>query len=249
MSLTHHEVSDWEVAANQSNAQKSTGWIRKVSEQSRNLFSKQLHPTLPCDRHHPSPRGKRKGPTTEVASSAIAKTPEASDGAQPDGRNEPPKPECNLESATCRIAPAAGRPIAKVDEAGTQPNGRNARPKPECNLESTTSRIPRVVGHPIAKVDEAGTQPNGRNAPPNPECNLESTISRISHVVGRPIAKAGETGTGAQPDSGNEPPKPGSADLGCKGAALRVKQRNPPAAHGIHQARDQTIEPERELHY
>ncbi len=140
----------------------------------------------------PIPKREAKRPTAEVASSAIAKTPEASEGAQPDRRNEPPKPECNVESTTSRIAPVVGRPIAKAGEPGTQPNGRNERPKPECNLESMTSRI--------------------------------------AHVVGRPIAKAGETGTEAQPDRRNEPPRPGSADLGCKSAALRLKERNPPSS-------------------
>ncbi len=91
-------------------------------------------------------------------------------GTRPNGRNALPKPECSLESTTCRIAHAVGRPIAKVDEAGTQPNGRNALPKPECNLESTTSRIPHVVGRPIAKAGETGTgaQPDSGNEPPKP---------------------------------------------------------------------------------
>ncbi len=216
------------VAANQSNTQKSTGWMRKSEPAKPESPFAAATSKIAMRWPPPIPKTQAKGPTAELANSAIAKTPEASDRAQPDGRNERPKPECNLESTTCRIAHAVGRPIAKVDEAGTQPNGRNARPKPECNRESRTSRIPHAAGRPIAKADEAGTQPDGRNARPKPERNRESRTSKIAHVVGSPIAKAGETGTGAQPDCRNEPPQPGSADLGCKSAAVQVKQRNQP---------------------
>ncbi len=144
-SLTHHEVSDRRVAANQSSAQKSTG-LRRKSEPAKpeSLFAAATS-NIAMRSPSPIPKREAQGPTPEVASSAIAKTPEASDGAQPDGRNVRPKPECNLESATCRIAHAAGRPIAKVDEAGAQPNGRNARPKPESHSASTTSRIARSL--------------------------------------------------------------------------------------------------------
>ncbi len=78
------------------------------------------------------PQEGSERPTAEVASSAIAKIPEASDGAQPNGRNAPPKPECNLESTTSRIAHAVGRPIAKAGETGigAQPDSGNEPPKP-----------------------------------------------------------------------------------------------------------------------
>ncbi len=157
MSLTHHEVSDRQVAANQSSAQKSTGWIRKSERANPESLFETATSTIAMRSPSPIPKREAKGPTAEVASSAIAKTPEGSDGGQPDYRNGRPKPECNLESTTCRIAHAAGRPIAKVEEAGTQPNGRNARPKPECNLESTTSGIAHVVGGPITKLGEPGS--------------------------------------------------------------------------------------------
>ncbi len=237
MSLTHHEVSDRQVAANQSSARTRTGWIRKSGRAKPESLFETATSNIAMQSPSPIPKREAKGPTAEVASSAVAKTPEASDGAQPDRRNERPKPECNLESTTCRIADAVGRPIAKVDEPGTWPNGRNARPKPECNLESRTSRIAHAAGRPIAKVDKPGTWPNGRNARPRPECNLESTTSRIAHVVGRPIAKAGETGAGAQPGSGNEPPKPGSADSGCKYAAVWAKKSSPAAEFGTETPR------------
>ena len=189
MSLVHHEVSDRQVAANQANAQKSTSSMRKSEPAKLESLFAAATSKMATRWQSPIPNKREaKGPTAEVASSAIAKTAEASDRAQPDRRNEPPKPECNLESTTCRIADVVGRPITKADRAGARPNGRNERPKTEDNLESMTSRI--------------------------------------AHALGRPIAKAGGTGAGAQPDGRNEPPRPGSADLGCKSTVVRVKKSN-----------------------
>ena len=155
MSLTHHEVSDRQVAANHANAQKSTGWIRKSEPAKPESLFEAATSNMAMRSPSPIPKREAKGPTAEVASSAIAKTPGASDGAQPNGRNKRPKPECNLESTTCTIADVVERPIAKVNEAGTRPNGRNARAKPECNLESATYRIAHAAGRPIAKTTPA----------------------------------------------------------------------------------------------
>ncbi len=143
MSLTLHEVCDRQVAANQANAQKSTGWKRK---------------------------------------------------------SEPAKPECNLESTTCRIADVVGRPIAKFDEAGTGPKGRNERPKPECNLESMTSRIAHVVGRPIAKAGEPSSadlvckSAALRVKKCNPPGNLEAETPRyLCYVLGYAAIATGVT--------------------------------------------------------
>ncbi len=185
-----------------------------------------------CDGNHLSPRGKRKGPRRRSQAQPsprprrLATEPSRTAEMYDQSRNV----TWNQRHAGLHMPLAA--PIAKVDEAGAHRNGRNAPPKPECNLESMTSRIAHAAGRPIAKAAETGTRPNGKNEPPKPECGLESRTSRIVHAAGRPIAKAGETDTAAQPDSGNEPPKPGSADLGCKSSGCSGEEMQPTAESG-----------------
>ncbi len=98
------------------------------------------------------PQEGSERPTAEVASSAIAKTPEASDEASRTAEMNDQSRNVTWNQRHAGLHMPLAAPIAKIDEAGTQPNGRNALPKPECSLESMRCRIAHVAGRPIAKT-------------------------------------------------------------------------------------------------
>ncbi len=130
MSFVRRKASTRHVAANQANAQRPTGLIRKSERPKPESLFPAATSNIAMRWPPPIPKRAAKGPTAEVASSAIAKAGET--GTRPNDRNEPPKPESNLESRTSRIVHAAGRPIAKAGETSTaaQPDRRNGAPRP-----------------------------------------------------------------------------------------------------------------------
>ncbi len=61
MSLTHHEVSDRQVAANQSSAQKSRGWIRKSERAKPESLFETATSTIAMRSTSPIPKGEANG--------------------------------------------------------------------------------------------------------------------------------------------------------------------------------------------